>query len=212
MKATHFITIILLVITDASAADRFPAFSRGPIHLRIPTNDTPGYLPDSDHESNGFLIYDFLGQAFTNPVDGHIQTLAEGFSGTTDKSTPWKTLTELLAAYQTGDIQKIRDLTDDPVFEKDMLDNPEHVALFKAYLATVVGMNVVIGFEYRNGFQAFVTVHCRDSTNRGVSGFLFLKTGSEYRVATTYHDDNHLENWNLSLYLDKHSIGSILNR
>ena len=48
------------------------------------------------------VVYTLNGQIFTNASAGHIQTLAEGFSGATDRSTPWKTLTELLAVYERG--------------------------------------------------------------------------------------------------------------
>ncbi|MDB6024992.1 MAG: hypothetical protein JWM68_1215 [Verrucomicrobiales bacterium] len=91
-----------LIAKNVSAADVFPVFKTGPIEVVIPTN-TPHLLAYSLSEKEGTnLIYRSTGQIFTNAAEGHIQSKAEGFSGSTDRSTPWKVITELLAVNQEG--------------------------------------------------------------------------------------------------------------
>src|SRR5665213_752292 len=119
MKTLNTIWIITLAFTFyATAEDRFPSFSETSLKVAIPTEmqgyqSIPKDQPTPDYEVvtnvNTIVtnaIFTLTGQIFTNATDGQIQTTSEGFSGITDKSTPWKTLTELLAVYRQGSDQK----------------------------------------------------------------------------------------------------------
>src|SRR5687767_4480758 len=99
------VVTVCLMGTAALAKDVFPPFSEGQLTVAIPTN-TPGLLADSSAEAKGTnIIYRITGQIVTNSSEGHIQSQSEGFSGKSDKSTPWKTLTDLFYVYQQGSHQ-----------------------------------------------------------------------------------------------------------
>ena len=123
MKTLNTIWIITLAFTiNATAEDHFPIFSEVPLKVAIPTGmqgyqSIPKDQPVPKYEvvtntvgTNAIVttnaLFTLIGQIFTNVTDGQIQLASEGFSGTTDKGTPWKTLTELLAAYQQGSDEK----------------------------------------------------------------------------------------------------------
>jgi hypothetical protein len=116
-------------------------------------------VSDPANEFGDQAIYHVYGQAFANPADGKLQTVAEGFSGTTDRSTPWKTLTELLAAYQQGvNETKVRSLytSDAQGFLDSIYSNP---AAFASFAASVTGMNIAIGYYSGTGMVVFVRLH-----------------------------------------------------
>ncbi len=205
----HLILLLSLGVAGNAFADTFPDFARSGLHLVIETNEVNGYMSDSNHQSGAHIVYKLNGQAFTNQTGGHIQTLAEGFSGSTDKTTPWKVLTELLAAYQGDDIEKIRSLTSDPLFEQYVVSNPEGLSAYREFISRVVGMNVVLGFDDIEGFVAFVTVHLSDSST-DLLGFGFSKVGAEYRLRMCVQDELHKEAWNIFLYLQHHAVSSML--
>jgi hypothetical protein len=106
----YFPLFILAFAVKAAAEDYFPSFSEAPLKLNTPIA-MHGYQPTPEFVIGTNAVYTFAGQIFTNATDGRIQTMSEGFSGTTDKSTPWKTLTELLAVYQQGSDEKKSDLS-----------------------------------------------------------------------------------------------------
>ena len=95
------VALILWAGNHAFAADVFPQFVKNKLSFTVPKN-TPGCVSDPGSLVGTNYVYQLNGQVFANPASGHIQSLAEGFSGKSNGSSPWKTLTELLGNMPGG--------------------------------------------------------------------------------------------------------------
>lgn len=180
--------ILSLFSRHIEAADRFPAFDVYQVRLYIPIETiVEVYQEDLEHEVGFNFSYNIVGQLFPDSGDGHIQKVSEGFSGTTDKSTPWKTLTELLAAYQRRDAAAVKALYTPeslPFIEK-LLSDPEVNARFTVYMESIKEMEVLLGFEHKGGFLALTNIDFGDSPESGLTYFHLKQVGSEYLLNST---------------------------
>lgn len=193
----------------AFAGDSFPAFSEAPLELKVPI-EMRGYQPTPKFVTGTNAVYAFSGQIFTNAASGHIQTASEGSSGETDKSTPWKTLTELLAVYQRGSDEKsLRSLytTSSQSFLDHVYGNPKTAARMKAYGASISGMQAVLGLNFDKGFVAFVTANKTDGKRQAMS-FYFVKSNRGYLLSTFDNSDKRIQN--LEVFFNTHSAAELL--
>lgn len=205
--------IIILGITSSMvssilAGDVFPSFSKVPIEITISTNLT-GTLIDTTAVVGTNYVYNMNGQIFTNSIDGHIQTTAEDFSGVTDKSTPWKTLTELLAAYQRGCSEKeLRSLYSEKSqdYLADIYKSKEVTDRFKRYGASITNMNVCLGFDFANGFIAFVKIDHAYGSQR--DPLYFVKSNNKYLLSTYTSDETNINN--IMVYLSSSSVTNLI--
>jgi len=211
MKNLNLIVVIgvMGLFANVMAGDNFPKFSKTQIKIKIPTN-IPGYEKTPSFEVGSNAVYTINGQIFTNTSDGHIQTMEEGFSGTTDKHTPWKTLTELLAVYQHGcDEKKTRLLysASSKEFLDQVFSKPDAVARFQDYGKSIKGMQVVMGFDFKDGYCAIVSADDTDSKN-DLMPFYFVQTNDVYLLSSV--DDNDPKSANIAVFLNTHPAKDLL--
>ena len=208
----RFVMCVLCLVTmgissQVKAQDVFPEYEKSSKRLYIPIEQIQlGYQEDVKNEVGFNFSYNVNGQIFMNPADGHIQTIAEGFSGITDKSTPWKTLTELLAAYQRTDADAVKALytPDSQTAINDLLSDPEVAVRFTRYMQAIQGLDVLLGFDYRDGFFTIVKTQYNDATSELVS-FYFVPNGSGYWLKAATFDEAITAN--ISLFLQTgHSV------
>ena len=194
------------------AQDVFPEFSPSSTTIHLPINIIQGYHADPDHEVNGYVVYTVHGQFFPQPSKGHVQTLPEGFSGVSDRESPWKTLTELLAAYHSADLAAIKSLyTPDSQDELDVLfSDPDTQERLTSFMEAISGMDIWLGFDFRGGFLAFVNLHYQNSQS-DLMPYYFVKSGAEYLLsAITVPTDETLD-VNIILFLQQgHSVADLL--
>jgi hypothetical protein len=186
------------------ASDVFPSFVRNAIDFAVPTN-TPGCLNDPSFLVGTNYVYKLNGQNFPASVNGHIQSTAEGFSGKTDESTPWKTLTELLAAYQNGSSEnEIRALYDDAStnFLTMVYGNEQMKARFQAMGLSITAMQAVWGYDYAGGYLAQVRLSFKDG-RREVSQYYFVLKGGRYKVSSLNIPKPDPSLMNIGLFLNK---------
>jgi hypothetical protein len=192
MKCVYIILVCFIALTipnwKVSAEDTFPEFRSSDIRLYVPIEKIiHAYQADLEHEVGFNFSYNVHGQPFTESGKGHIQTLAEGFSGTSDKSTPWKILTELLVAYHHTDIEVVKSLytSDSQEYINQLLSDPNVKERFINYMKAVKGMDVVLGFDHKNGFIAFVNLDYSESAEHryGLTPFFFVLSGAEYLLS-----------------------------
>jgi hypothetical protein len=211
------VLIVSLCVMNLSisvmAVDNFPDFSETQIQLIIPTN-MPGYDPFPGLEAGTNAVYPIIGEVFPSATAGHIQTIAEGFSGTTDKKTPWKTLTELLAAYQHScNEQMIRPLYS--ASSKEYVDGiflkPEILTQYKEYGKSIIGMRAVLGFKtsiITNGYVALVSIDDTDPKTE-IIPIYFVKTNGIYYLSSITEDEDPKVG-NLVAFLRQHSAKDLL--
>ena len=175
------------------------------ITVTIPTN-SPFYQKDAAHEIGTNVVYTFNGQYFTNASAGHLQTTAEGFSGETDKSTPWKTLTKLLAVYQSGSSSNELSSVyskDSASFLIEVFTNAVDAARFKKIGSSITNMSVVVGLETTNGVLAMVATRYNDSPKVDLQPFSLIKQEGKYFISA--HDSSLMEE-NITMILDVDNI------
>ena len=186
------------------AGDVFPSYSKTSIAIIIPTN-TIGCLIDSASIAGTNYVYTVNGQMFTNATDGHIQTTAQGFSGTSDRSTPWKTLTELLAAYQHGCPEKqMRSLytTASQDFLERVYKNPDITARFVNYASSITNMQVCMGYDFKSGYLAYVKID--HGYHSQIDPFFMIQSNGKYLLST--YSSNETNSRNIFIFLSKSAV------
>ncbi|HEY5233020.1 MAG TPA: hypothetical protein VIK35_05765 [Verrucomicrobiae bacterium] len=210
MKTLKIIYAITLAFTvKATAEDHFPIFSETPLKVAIPTG-MQGYQPTPEFVVGTNAFYTLIGQIFTNEADGKIQTTSKGFRGTTDKSTPWRTLTELLAVYQQGsDEKKIRSLynASSQTFLDKIYGTPEMTAKMHAHGSSIAGMQAALGFDFKDGFVAFVK-ETQVSGTSFMNTFYFVKANGVYLVSTFRNSDKSIQN--IEVFFNTHSAAELI--
>jgi len=186
------------------ASDVFPNFEKAPINFAVPTN-TPACFSDPNFLVGTNYIYKLNGQIFSNPTEGHIQSVAEGFSGKTDESTPWKTLTELLAAYQNGNPEnEIRALYDDTStnFLNMVYGSEQMKARYQTMTGSITGMQAVMGFDYSGAYLAEVRLNRKDGTYQFMP-FYFVLKDNKYKLSAFQDTNTNPILTNIGLFLNK---------
>ena len=192
MKNSFNIFLVLLFFSFPSfSQNKYPVFKTEPIKLSFP-KFMEGCIIDSLNTKNDSLFYNLNGYIFKTDK-GHIQTISEGFNGNSQKVTPWETLTELLAAYQKKDVNKIIGLYS--ANSQDKIKNyltGERSSEFLEYLSKIKKVTLLLGFEYLNGYYAII------QTDYGIKTNYFIKENGQYKLSAL--DNNGPLIWNLSLY------------
>jgi hypothetical protein len=192
------------VASNVAALDVFPTFEKYQILYAIPTN-TPGCLSDPKYLVGTNLIYKLNGQIFSNPIEGHIQTIAEGFSGNTDETSPWKTLTEVLAAYQHGSPEnETRAFYDDTStnFLKMVYGNDQMKARYQTMTGSITGMQAVMGFDYSGAYLAEVKLEYKNGSHV-VMPYYFVLNANSYKLCAFQDTNTSPMFTNIGLYLNK---------
>ncbi len=197
-----FVMSLLCGGGPALAQDVYPPFNVAPLTVQVP-RAVPGYQADPGNEQGDSAVYDLNGQLFPDDGSGGLQTLAEGFSGVSPRTTPWETLTELLAAYQSQDEVKLRSLYDTDAETNAFFDEfwatESLKSAFLAQAATVTGLDVRLGFEDAGGFFVFSRGEPADTWGM-VSFFLVLDAG-DYKLRA-HSGSNQAMQGNISQFLE----------
>jgi hypothetical protein len=208
---TKILSVCLICVSPVawvSGADAFPSFRFGSVTIKIPTN-TPGYEADPAFEVGTNVVYTLYGQICTNASAGHIQTVAEGFSGTTDKLTPWKTLTELLAVYQQGatsnSIRGLYSAESQPFI--DEVYNTNGTSRLYTFGLSVTNMQVLLGFNWSNGVYAVAALGSQGNPVDTMPYF-FIHTNCQYLLSEFDIADPKLIN--IGIFLNTNSVTDLL--
>jgi hypothetical protein len=175
--------LILWAGNHAFAADVFPQFVKNKLSFTVPRN-TPGCVSDPGSLVGTNYVYQLNGQVFANSVSGHIQSLADGFSGKSDGGSPWKTLTELLAVYQRGSGEtQIRSLytKSSSEFLNQVYGDAEVKARFQEMGRTISGMQAVMGYDYGGIYMAQVKLQFKGG-HQEMTQFCFALDGGRYKL------------------------------
>ncbi len=214
MKQMYIALMCLLVLfgmsNEVHAEDVFPEFSTTLTTVHIPIDILKGYHEDPSHEVGVYVAYNVDGQFFADVALGHIQTLVEGFSGTSDRSTPWKTLTELLAAYQTTDMEALRSLYTPESQDDldDLVSDPDLKERFMDFMSAIAGMDIWLGFDYKGGFLAIVNIHYHDAQT-DLMPYYFVQSGSTYLLSSVVLDE--ALDANITVFLQQdHTVEDLL--
>ena len=204
MVFISWISMSMLCIS-AGATDKFPKFDIEEVKLYVPIDDEamPIKQEDIEHQLDINFLYTAKGQVFSSSSEGHIQTLSEGFSGLSERSTPWMTLTELLAAFQQRDLDAVKALYTDASqgLINEWLADSEIAEQFTQFMKSVIGIEILLGFEYKEGFLAVVTIDYGRGNEQpmDLTPYYFVRSGSEYLLSTVTLDD--AMSTNISIFL-----------
>lgn len=194
MKKIKIIAIVFILSNIVIAQNQFPDFSFSNIELEV-SNSIPGILKEEGNNENSFN-YSINGQIYSvEGVDGHIQTLAEGFSGTTDRATPWETLTELLAAYQNNDFEAVKNCytNSSQTAISNLFNSESELNEFMSWASQIESIELEVAYEFNSGIYALAQV-----PNAGIQPFYFELENGQYKLA--YLEDDSDMNWNIALY------------
>lgn len=178
------------------AQNTFPDFTFGNVQISLPISMV--YIQSDSTNINGDdLVYNLTGQMFNiNNGEGHIQTISEGFSGVTDRSTPWKTLTELLAAYQNNDFNAVKSLF--TAAGQDSIDiflpTPADITQYMSQTSTIQSIDIYCAYE----LEGRIIAHTKIPQFDGVMPFFFEEVNGQYLVSTTV--DASATSWNIGLH------------
>ncbi len=178
-------TMCLLIVPEVQAENVFPEFDLSLKRLYIPIDKLPIPFEDLEHEVGLNFSYSLNCQLFIDPLQGHIQTLSEGFSGKSDKSTPWKTLTELLAAYHQTDIEAAISLftPNSQGYIRGKLSTPDIKSGYIEFMKALAGIEVLMGFGFKDGFLAMTNLIYNDASSEPAR-FYFVKSNEQYFLST----------------------------
>ncbi len=206
------IVVLMALVGHADATDVFPEFSTSEVRVYIPIEDIiQAYQEDIEHEVGFNFSYNINGQ-FMDPGQGHVQTMAEGFSGKSDKGSPWKTLTELLAAYHNADIASVKSLytPESQEYIEELLSEQAVKERFINYMKVIEGMDIKMGFYHKNGFVAFVDLDLGETAEfrYRLTPFFLVPRGSEYFLSYVKLDEAITANISLFLQLG-HTVAEL---
>jgi hypothetical protein len=193
LNQSYLVILLILTLSCTSIGqNKIADFKSKNLELRF-TKHLNGCMDDPDNTVKDELVYELKGQKFDK--EGYtVQTVNSGFDGVTKRSSPWETLTELFAAYQSKDAKKILDLYDPKSSQKlkTILDGPDGAAVLDAF-SKVTELKILMGFEYQNGYLAVV-----DGKEIGVQLNYFTKINNQFFL--TQLDDKSPASWNIALY------------
>ncbi|MDB6064052.1 MAG: hypothetical protein JWR26_260 [Pedosphaera sp.] len=214
----HFAAIAtLLIVKSMLAEDVFPVFNTAAIEVTIPTN-TPGLLPDSTLAvKNGTNIaYHLKGEIFTKATEGQIQFKSQGFSGTSDRSTPWKTLTELFSVYQDGSPEAgLKSLYASSAREalEEIYKNPAAKTHFQNFGLSFTNAQALMWHsdDSGEGMFAYVNVAYRNG-HHSVLPFYMVKNGDKYELVSKTIEQNSTNNMhqNISAFLRSSYVTNLI--
>ncbi len=190
MKKILILTL-LFVTYLANAQNRYPDFTVGDLEIKVPAS-LPGLKPDATN--NGFITYNLKGQLFASGQNNIIQESTAGFSGKSDKATPYQTLTELVSVVRKSDWKAMKKLyVKSSAKELDNLIPEDKRADYFKSLNENKEVKVIGCFEYRNGVLVLI-----ENPDKSVNTAFFVKDGKKYMMQRLV--DSSALVWNLSLY------------
>lgn len=185
------ILILLTVPYLTNAQNKYPDYTMGDLEIKVPAS-LPGLKPDA--VNNGFITYNLKGQLFAAGQNNIIQETAAGFSGKSDKATPYQTLTELVSVVRKSDWKAMKKLyVKSSAKELDNLIPEDKRADYFKSLNDNKEVKVIGCFEYRNGVLVLI-----ENPDKSVNTAFFVKDGKKYMMQRLV--DSSALVWNLSLY------------
>jgi len=188
--------LILFMPSLFFGQNQFPIFKFSTVQFTVPESIAM-LQNDSLNLVGEEFVYSLKGQKFDmNAGEGHIQTLAEGFNGSTNKRTPWKTLTELLAAYQSNDFNKVQSLytADSQAAINAMLPTQSDINNYMNHASTISAIDVYCAHKLDGRIIAYAKIPEYD----GVMSFYFKKKGKKYYMSSVV--DSSAVSWNISMH------------
>lgn len=183
--------ILLTVPYAANAQNKYPDYTIGDLEIKIPAS-LPGIKPDAIN--NGFITYTLKGQLFASGQNNIIQETSAGFSGKSDKATPYQTLTELVSVVRKSDWKAMKKLyVKSSAKELDNLIPEDKRADYFNSLNENKEVKVIGCFEYRNGVLVLI-----ENPDKSVNTAFFVKDGKKYMMQRLV--DSSAMVWNLALY------------
>ena len=185
--------IICLLLAATSALAGTPPFSTAPLTVVLTPDATHQYRADPAAARDGKLVYALDGQVLAGDA-GRITPA----TGTTDRTSPWQTLSELLTGYASGDVAVIRRLyTEGSSSFFERLDaKPEMRERWLASIGSVTGAKVLLA--YRDGARVIAFVALEGGA--AACPFAFEKVGEQYLLSSAVGGPGGAF-WNLSLAL-----------
>lgn len=197
MKTITFIVFIKAALLCSAIAGTVP-FSTSPLQVVLEPTKKHDFRPDASHFQDGKLVYSLSGQVFTDD-EGKIAPA----TGTTSRSTPWETLSELLAAYHAKDPNAIRGLyvpgPDSDALIQALSNDPQAKQQWLALADMMKDACVLLGYQQDDRFISYVRFQ-----NGGTSlvlPFTFHHIGTQYLLSQRLPDSKVTVNWNLTLAL-----------
>lgn len=185
--------LALLSLVASVAFAGAPSFSVSPLKVVLAPDSTHPYRFEEGALQEGKLMYEVQGQVF----DGEAG-LVEASKRPTKRTSPWDTLSELLAGYASGDVSAIRSLytPGSSGFFERLESKPELRERWLGAVGKVTGAKVL--FAYLDGEQVMAFVELQGGA--GACPFAFEKVDGEYLLSasTTASGDVF---WNVSLAL-----------
>lgn len=178
------------------ATDTYLPFSLSSLTLTVPTNTT-GYVSDPANQVGPNAVYHVTGQTFN--YQATIQTIAQGYDGVVDTTTPWRTLTALLAAYQQGAHQSAIDALYNSTgqsFINSIYSSPSDLSNFQSFTGSIQGMTVILGYNLGSGFVGLVLLQTTGGND--LVPYYFMQVGGHYLLTTFTSNAN--EEGNIAAY------------
>jgi len=150
------------------------------IHVKIPA-ELPDLQQDTIARKGDFLEYDVTGQEITDTAAYEITPIES-----TDKSSPWLVLGQLLRAYAGGNIDNIKALYTKASVNQinKVLNSSDATGRYLTLVKEIKTMHVYFAMDYDNGIIALV------ETNPGnVERFRFVKEKGNYMLEA-YEEKN----------------------
>jgi hypothetical protein len=165
-------------------------YSPKEIHVQVPI-ELPGLQQDTLARKGDFLVYDVTGQEIKDTVAYELHQIVSS-----DKSTPWMVLGELLDAYKSGSLEKITELytkSSRALIDK-FLSAADAKEKFLSNVKDIKTMHPYFIMDYDNGLIALV-----ETSPGNADRFRFEKQGDKYMLAA-YEEKNNMMVNNVMAY------------
>jgi hypothetical protein len=170
MKYRVSFLLAVSILLSSVYADT-PPFSSSPFQVVLEPTAKHRFNPDPAHTQNGKLVYSLNGQVFSD--SGAKVTPS---AGSTARSTPYETLSELLVAYHTIDIDKIRSLytPESASFFDGLISKPEVKERWLEMMKKITGASVLMSLDH--GGTVIVFLHIEGEGAGYVTPLAFTKS------------------------------------
>ena len=196
MKNNYLYCAFVALCMAQACYAQTPLFQAFNLSITIPKNKAT-VLEDTNSIAVGSnYIYKVRGQFFTNGLDGQI---VASIASNSDKSSPWKTLSSLLACYHGGTSSNdLRSLYTEQSkgFINAIYTNSDSLARYTNFANSITNMTVVLGFETEsNGYVAITEISGVGNSSVTQMPFFFSKqilpNSTNYFISE--HENNTME-------------------
>ena len=191
MNRFVYTLMICLALPLAGNAQKGLPFELKEIHVNVPV-DLPDLQKDTLARKGDYLEYSVTGQAITDTNAFELHAIVS-----TDKSTPWMVLGELLQAYNTGSLTDIKALyTKSSVNQiTRVLSSADATERYLSLVKNVKSIHPYFAMEYDNGVIVLA------ETNPGnIERFRFVKENNNYMLEAYEEKNNPLVNNVMAYY------------